>query len=107
MRAHPRTDFFQQSYFVIDNNDQQGTNECWCYNISIGGLGIESAKNNLANAIITVIYKLGSQYRKDRLRIKYSTRLISKYRYGCQFVNDDEHRNKLIAYFIGQHSHQN
>ncbi len=102
MRAHPRMDFFQPSYFIIDSDGQQGTNECWFYNISIGGIGIESGKDNLANTTITVIYKLGSQYRKDRLQIKYSNRFFSKWRYGCQFLSDDDNRDKLISYFITQ-----
>jgi hypothetical protein len=102
IRAYPRVDFFQSSYYLIENEGPSGTNECWFYNISLGGIGFESEKTDLINAIITIVYKIGSQYRKDRLKIKYSTRLISKWRYGCQFINDDDQRNKLISYYIGQ-----
>ena len=102
MRVYPRVDFFQSSYYLIENEGKTGTNECWFYNISMGGIGFESDKADLINAIITIIYKIGSQYRKDRLKIKYSTRLISKWRYGCQFMNADDQRNRLISYYIGE-----
>lgn len=99
-RAYPRVDFFQSTYFIVENENQPVTSECWFYDISVGGIGFESEKDNLDKATVDVVYKIGSQYRKDRLSIQYTNRLISKWRYGCKFLSQDENRNKLISYYI-------
>jgi hypothetical protein len=99
-RVHPRADFFQKAYFIVEGTSHSVTHECWFFNISLGGMGLESDRTDLKNAIIDVLYTINTQFRKDRLLIKYSIKGISKWRYGGQFLNDDDARSTLISHFI-------
>lgn len=99
-RVYPRSDFFQKAYFIVEDDAHPVTHDCWFFNISLGGIGLECDRDNLVNATINVVYKVGTQLRKDRLQIKYSIKCISKWRYGGQFLHEDNARNTLISHFI-------
>ncbi|MBN2160570.1 MAG: PilZ domain-containing protein [Spirochaetes bacterium] len=101
-RAYPRADFYQPSYFIVDSDDTIAANECWFNNISLGGLAFESERSDLNKAVINVLYKIGPQLRKDRLLVKFSRKLMSRWRYGCQFMSTDEQRNTIIARYVDQ-----
>ena len=101
-RMYPRVDFFQPSYFIVENEENSPTNECWFTNISLGGLAFESDRDNLNESVVNILYKIGPQLRKDRLQIRFTRKLMSKWRYGCQFISPDERRNELISQFVVQ-----
>lgn len=101
-RAYPRADFYQPSYFIVDSDEAIAANECWFNNISLGGLAFESERDDLNNTVINVLYKIGPQLRKDRLQVKFSRKLMARWRYGCQFVSTDEQRNSIIARYVDQ-----
>jgi hypothetical protein len=103
-RRDPRADCFQSSYFVVENETRPGTNECWINNVSVGGIGLESDRNDLQNRVIKTLYKIGSHLRQDHLRIKYAARLLSKWRYGCQFIAPDEQRTQIITSYIDKNN---
>lgn len=100
-REYARADFFQASYFMIPGTDKPATVECWCNNISEGGISFETDRNDLDDNTIRVLYKIGSLYRKDDLKIKHAARLLSRWRYGCEFLSTDDHRNAVIANYVG------
>jgi hypothetical protein len=99
-REFPRASFYQPSYFIVENDESPAANECWFNNISLGGLAFESERDNLADSVINVLYKIGPQMRKDRLQVKFAQKLMTKWRYGCQFVGSDDQRNTIIAHYI-------
>ena len=101
-RAYPRADFFQPSYFMVDSEINTSTSECWFNNISQGGLAFESEKDGLENAVINILYKIGTQMRKDRLAVRFARKLMTRWRYGCQFLDPDPQRNELIGHYIDQ-----
>jgi hypothetical protein len=99
-RKYPRAAFYQPSYFIVENDDSPAANECWFNNISLGGMAFESERNNLTDSVINVLYKIGPQMRKDRLQVIFAHKLMTKWRYGCQFLSSDEQRNTIIAHYI-------
>ncbi len=99
-RAYPRVDFFQPSFFMVENDAVPSATDCWFNNISLGGLSIESDRERLDEAEISVLYRIGRQMRKDRLRVKFSKKLMTKWRYGCQFMLPDEQRSSLIEEYV-------
>lgn len=99
-RVYPRADFFQPSYFVVDSSADSSTNECWFNNISVGGMAFESEQSDLKNAVINILYKIGPHMRKDRLTVRFAKKLMTRWRYGCQFTDPDPQRNELIAHYI-------
>jgi hypothetical protein len=99
-REHPRADFYQPSYFIVENDESPAANECWFNNISVGGLAFESERDNLDQATINILYKIGPQMRKDKLQVMFSRKLMTKWRYGCQFVQSDDQRNTIIAQYV-------
>ncbi|HQF10257.1 MAG TPA: PilZ domain-containing protein [Spirochaetota bacterium] len=99
-RAFPRADFYQPSYFIVENDENPAANECWFNNISVGGLAFESERDNLDSATINILYKIGPQMRKDKLQVMFSRKLMTKWRYGCQFVQNDDQRNSIIAQYV-------
>lgn len=99
-RKHPRAAFYQPSYFIVENDDSPAANECWFNNISLGGMAFESERNNLTDSVINVLYKIGPQMRKDRLQVIFAHKLMTKWRYGCQFLSSDEQRSTIIAHYI-------
>jgi hypothetical protein len=101
-RVFPRAEFYQPSYFIVENEDNRAATECWFNNISLGGLAFESERDNLSDSMINILYKIGPQLRKDKLQVKFSKKLMTKWRYGCQFVNVDEQRNSIIAGYVDQ-----
>ncbi len=101
-RAYPRVDFFQPSYFIVENDAVPSANDCWFNNISLGGLSFESEKNDLDKAVVSVLYKIGALMRKDMLQVRFSRKLMTKWRYGCQFLLPDEQRNELIEKYVEQ-----
>jgi hypothetical protein len=101
-RNFARAEFYQPSYFIVENDEKSAANECWFNNISMGGLAFESERENLENSVVNILYKIGPQLRKDRLQVRFSRKLMSRWRYGCQFVNPDEQRNTIIAGYVEQ-----
>lgn len=99
-RTSQRADFYQPSYFIVENDASPAANECWFNNISVGGLAFESERDNLDKAVINILYKIGPQMRKDKLQVMFSRKLMSKWRYGCQFMQPDEQRNTIIAQYV-------
>ncbi len=101
-RVYPRADFYQPSYFIVDNNANTATTECWFNNISIGGMAFESEQAGLEDTMVNILYKIGPHMRKDRLAIRFARKLMTRWRYGCQFTDADPHRNELIGRYIEQ-----
>ena len=101
-RAYPRVDFFQPSFFIVEADAVQSASDCWFNNISLGGLSLESERERLDDEVISVLYRIGQQMRKDRLRIKFSRKLMTKWRYGCQFMAPDERRSALIEEYVAK-----
>jgi hypothetical protein len=99
-RAYPRADFFQPSFFIVEDDTNQKATECWCNNISVGGLAFESERGNLNDAMVRILYKIGNQTRKDSMQVRFSHRLMSRFRYGCQFTSPDPKRNDLISRYV-------
>lgn len=101
-RIYPRADFYQPSYFIVDSNVNMATTECWFNNISLGGIAFESEKAGLEDAVVNILYKIGPHMRKDRLAVRFAQKLMTKWRYGCQFTDPDPQRNDLIGRYIEQ-----
>lgn len=99
-RAYPRVDFFQPSFFMVENDAVPSATDCWFNNISLGGLSLESDRERLDEAEISVLYRIGRQMRKDRLQVRFSKKLMTKWRYGCQFMLPDEQRSSLIEEYV-------
>ena len=100
-RQFPRADFFQASYFMIPGTDMPATMECWCNNISEGGISFDCDRNDLGDNVIRVLYKIGSLYRKDDLKIRHASRLLSRWQYGCEFISADDQRDAVIGSYVG------
>lgn len=101
-RTYPRAAFYQPSYFIVENDDRSNANECWFNNISVGGMAFESERDNLDDSVVNVLYKIGPQMRKDKLQVKFSQKLMTRWRYGCQFLSPDDNRNVIISKYIEQ-----
>jgi hypothetical protein len=101
-RAYQRADFYQPSYFLVDSSANTATTECWFNNISLGGMAFESEQGGLDDAVVNILYKIGPHMRKDRLAVRFARKLMTKWRYGCQFTDPDPQRNQLIAQYIEQ-----
>ena len=99
-RAFPRADFFQPSYFMIEGDASQEAMECWCNNISAGGIAFESTRGDLNNATVKILYKIGMHTLKDRLRVKHANKLMTRYRYGGQFEALDNKRTEIIQRYV-------
>ncbi len=99
-RRYPRADFPRASYFMLQDKDTAATLECWCSNISMGGISFETDRDDLEDNVIRVLYKVGSLYRRDDLKIKHASHQSSRWKYGCQFVNADYHRNAVINNYV-------
>ena len=101
-RNFARADFYQASYFKVEDEGKDAPiNECWFNNISLGGVAIEADKNRLEkDKKIKVLYKIGTIYRNDLLSIRFGRKLMSRFRFGCQFVDEDDARDNLIKKYI-------
>ena len=67
----------------------------------MGGLAFESDYQHIDNNnTIDIVYNIDSKYRKDKIRIKFINKLMAKWRYGCMFAEESDHRNKIIHDYI-------
>jgi hypothetical protein len=101
-RIYPRADFFQSSYFMVDNNANRATAECWCNNISLGGISFDSEQAGLDSAVVNILYKIGPHMRKDRLAVRFAKKFMTQWRYGGQFTDPDPQRSELIGRYVEQ-----
>jgi len=97
-RKEPRVRFYQASYFLpVSQSEESGTFECWFNNISEGGLSFETNLSKMKEGDeVKVLYKIGTKYRNDNLKIQFASRSLDKYKYGCAFVDSDENRKMMI-----------
>jgi hypothetical protein len=99
-RKYERIDFVQATYFKLADGES-GIDECFLNNISTGGLSFDTKDRqlNIGDDII-IMYKVGTQLRRDNLRIKHVDRVFNNWRCGGKFLEDDFERDDMIRKYI-------
>ena len=103
-RAFARVDIVNDAYFMIDDESMENeTIKCWCRNLSEGGLALNT-EADLSDDInsIKILYRINSKYRNDKLIIKSKNKDQNYNRYGCQFADSDQKRDRLISELINK-----
>lgn len=105
-RREPRASFYQSSYFLpVSMSDNVETFECWFNNISEGGLAFETSLDRMKEGDeVKVLYKIGTKYRNDKMKIQFACRKLDNYKYGCAFVDMDENRKMMIEEYLKTNS---
>jgi|WetSurMetagenome_2_1015567.scaffolds.fasta_scaffold1710579_1 hypothetical protein len=102
-RKHDRIDFYQSSFFRLENGTEK-TNECWFNNISLGGICFDSENSDLEiGEFVKVLYKIETKIRHDQGVVRFKSKALNNWRYGCEFVDQDEQRSELIKKYIEMH----
>jgi len=103
-RAHGRVDLFIPTYCTL-YNDARRTHlyECWINNISEGGMALKIKDRDLKDFDcdrLNVIYRIGTHQRNDRLYIRHMDKVLTDWKLGCQFIEDDHRRARVITEFF-------
>ncbi len=102
-RKNERFDFFQTTYFRSENGAEK-TYQCWSNNISMGGLCFDAESGDIGlDEKIKILYKIETKIRHDVCCIKFKSKALNNWRYGCQFADDDPQRDELIEKYINDH----
>ncbi len=102
-RKYERIEFYQSSYYRFNKKDEK-TYECWFNNISLGGMCIDTDNGNVKlDEVIKVLYKIETKIRYDECKVRYMTKALNNWRYGCEFVREDPQRDELIKRYIDVH----
>jgi hypothetical protein len=102
-RKHERIDFYQSSFFRSENGTEK-TYECWFNNISMGGLCFDTENSELGvGEALKVLYKIETKIRHDQCVIRYKSKALNNWRYGCEFTGQDQQRSELIKKYIEIH----
>jgi len=103
-RLNRRAEFFQSSYFLPLNEDAVAKSiDCWFNNISQGGMAVETVYGDVKNGDeLIVLFKIGTQIRKETLKVQNISKVPGKYRYGCAFTDPDEQRKNIIEGYINR-----
>ncbi len=90
-RRSERVDFVQSSYCVKPDGggDTPSSYECWFKNISDHGVLFESKAKLQVGDTLRLLYRKGSQYCNDEVRIVYIRRIFDSFNYGCAFTGTD------------------
>ncbi len=101
-RKEERAEFFQTSYYLpVRQDEESATFECWFNNISKGGLSFETKREDLKEGDeIKVLYKIGTKFRNDKLRIQFASRFLDRFKCGCAFIDADEERKYMIDEYL-------
>jgi len=99
-RKFERIEFFQSSFYT----DKEITHECWFNNISLGGLCFDTNSGDLSlEDTIKILYKIGIKIRNDMCVLRYKTKALNNWRYGCEFITPDEQRDEMIRMYVQEH----
>ncbi|MBN1534707.1 MAG: PilZ domain-containing protein [Spirochaetes bacterium] len=102
-RKHERIDFYQSSFFRTENGTEK-TNECWFNNISMGGICFDTENSDLeVGESIKALYKIETKIRHDQCVIRFKSKALNNWRYGCEFTAADQQRSELIKRYIEIH----
>ncbi len=103
-RAHGRVDLFIPTYCTLYNGTKRTPlYECWINNISEGGMALKIKDRDLKDCDcdrLNVIYRIGSQQRNDRLYIRHMDKVLTDWKLGCQFIEEDHQRDRGITEFF-------
>lgn len=101
-RNSPRKEFFQSTYCKRSCGENDDTViSCFMNNISAGGICFELTESELEEGdIVGILYKIGNSLMNDEIQIKYSKKRLNVYRFGCQFIDNDDRRTKIISNYI-------